>query len=379
MSIIGRKPLPSPLIRLSALTLVTLAATMLAACSVAPGRDDARITNPPPDTTAPSIAGQQGTLDEFILRIWGPLGGPLGSLESPDLLEAAQAQSDQQWRAREEYVAACMAEQGFSYVPFTGLAPRLELAEGPLRGTREFAERNGFGLVASVGRGPTFFFGNAGTNPNQELLAVMSSAERAAWELALNGLPNPTGEERDPELDGCGWRADEATRPTANDEFAALHAEILRFRQHLPVHPALLNLNSEWAACLADQGYPDFRNPSALEDTLRSEWWIIQGWSQDLNQILLDWDWDGLPDGPPGWTVDEDGVGQIVLEPGARAAFTDRELALALADVDCREMLDFDARALVINHQLQQEFVAANRNELEAWADFAENQRAGRL
>jgi len=51
---------------------------------------------------------------------------------------------------------------------------------------------------------------------------------------------------------------------------------------------------------------------------------------------------------------------------------------LALADIDCREQLDFDTRRTTIDHQLQQEFVAANRNELEAWATFAENQRAGR-
>jgi len=363
---------------------LALAATMLAACSVTPGSDDAGAAYPTPDATvttepppAPPVAAEQGALDEFTMRIWGT--------PAEETQQAADARLVAEQRFREEYIAACMAEQGFQYYPDLLNIPTVTVAEGPVRGSREFAERYGFGISNQPPQGAGFQVQWHG-DPNQELRETMSAAEQEAWLFALSGTTGATQIHIGGGLGGVGMQLDEtgcigrawsAMLPTGNPEFAAIESEVSRFVTSIDVDPLLLALDHEWAACLALAGYPGMVNPGQMTGLLWAEWDALQNWDQ-VSELLLTWDWQGSPDGPPGYTVDEDGVGSFEFDPEARAAFRDREMALAVADVGCRETLDFDARRLAIKHQLQQEFVDANRNELDTWATWAENRRAGR-
>jgi len=130
---------------------------------------------------------------------------------------------------------------------------------------------------------------------------------------------------------------------------------------------------------MTEAGYPAFATRAQMFDSMWDTWRLI-GNEGARNELLSAWDWEADPDGPPGFGPSEDGTAWVWQDDQANseAAFREREFAVALADIDCRERVDFDPRRTTIDHQLQQEFVAANRNELEAWATFAENQRAGR-
>lgn len=98
---------------------------------------------------------------------------------------------------RQGIVAACMAEQGFDYapVPYAGedLGEALVPADlGVAPGTREFAEQYGYGL-STVSRAATVPEQQT-QDPNQEMVAAMSPAEREAYLEALTGTQDPSAE-----------------------------------------------------------------------------------------------------------------------------------------------------------------------------------------
>jgi hypothetical protein len=58
-------------------------------------------------------------------------------------------------------------------------------------------------------------------------------------------------------------------------------------------------------------------------------------------------------------------------------AFTDREIAMAIADYDCRQSVSYEQRHNEIDFALQQAFVTQHRDELDAWVEYIASLRAG--
>jgi len=361
---------------------------LTAACTTSTDSTDATAVSsdmPTDATTTPARpASQQGPLDEFTARIMGT--------SADQTLQQLQDESDADLRWREEFIAACMAEQGFTYYPRLHTRPTVVISEGPARGTREFAERYGFGFAAgNMGGGEVSRTAliSTGDDPNWSVINSMSDAEWEAWSYeltgeVLSGRTLPSGAFGT--SSSCSGQAWESFQPQVMSEFMALSGEVSWFGHSIQTHPQMLALTSEWTACLAEKGYPlRLRDPIQLLESLNREWDQLRQ-ADPINEGMRTWDWETEPDGPPGWWPrDDDLVRARVADPDAAAAWqatrdelAAREMALALADVDCRESLDFDARALVINHQLQQEFVDRNRDELEAWAAAAEAARDNR-
>jgi len=356
---------------------------LTAACTASADGNDATATNQEltanvTDSPAPAIP-PQGALDEFTARIFGT---------PADQISLAQEQSDADHREIEELVAACMAEQGFTYYPSIAFAPQYVVSDERVVTGREFAQLFGFGIsaqaTATTGGGLDFHpqFGIPRiADPNRELRDAMSDAEHAAWTFALWGpawhgrdwgrnenffvmAPSGGATQEWATENGCLGEAWYQWQPEEDLVFAAIEAEVTLFNESLPVDPLMVALNREWAACLAGEGFAGWQSPSQLRADLQAEWQEIQNSDLAL-ELFLDWDSEAEPDGPPD-----------VRDVEAEGPFREREFALALADVDCRESLDFDARQVEIGLELQQQFVAANRDELEAWATAAESRRA---
>jgi len=236
---------------------LAIATGLLAAACIAPtGSTDAVVATPatPVGTTAtpaPAPAPpQQGALDEFTLRIWGAL-----TSDDPQVRQAAE---EHRLRAEEEYIAACMTAQGFTYYPRT-MQVTVTVTEGPLPGSREFAERFGFGISGLAGGVPGAGQLNVGSrlvgpDPNWEIRDAMSEAERAAWDEALRGdwAARPEDGVIDWSQQGCWGQALMASFPNfaggeLNEQFSAISDELTRFQDAAELDPRMIAFHSEWA------------------------------------------------------------------------------------------------------------------------------------
>lgn len=246
---------------------------------------------------------------------------------------------------QEELVAACMAEQGFEYVPDTSTYHRDGLSELDYPpGTREFAAQYGYGIASMPGK-------VVGDEPstNAEITAAMSEEELDAYERALNGDAVVDGDE-DAELGGCvraarnevwGDRELDPVRASLEDEIARIDTELA------PADDAVIAAAAEWSACMADAGFPGYATPDAAEEAAWQRWLAF-------NEGLVV---DPLGNAP----VDGSIPGQDQMEA--------EEAALATADWDCRAEADYDAVWREVRNRFQQEYVDAHRAELDAWVE----------
>ncbi len=320
-----------------------------------------------------------GPLDEFSMRIWGWSNDPAEQRTQAE----EQARMDAEHREMEQIVAACMAEHGFDYIPneqgggTIWMADDLDIEWG----SREFAETYGFGMVNDPWREhweareaeeePREWF-----DPNQEQVDAMSEAEQAAWFEALWGPPQEPDEDGnwpdwDPANAGCHGYAQSQVwdmgRSDLDDEFGWLNDEMNTMWTQIEADPRITALNAAWASCMADAGFPGFTSAANLSSELWEEWDRIQG-HEERNELFNNWDWEAFPDGPDESVIPEP-------DPAEVAAFGEREIAVAVADWDCRDGSDHDAVWQTVNHDHQQQFVDRHGADLEAWAVREETRR----
>jgi len=282
--------------------------------------------------------GGIGPLDEFQVRI---SGFPLDAT-----IEERQLQSDANHRAIEEWIAVCMARQGFTYIPNLSAAPIAHSIgeEVPVdRGTREFAEQFGYGIADMILDPEIILTVSGGNDPNYDATTGMSSTELAAWQSALWGEG------------GCSQSAmREFWRP---ESFVLLSDAINDLSRRISDEstPELVQLNSEWATCMLNAGFPDSGTPRALERRLREEFAELQGL-----RVHRDGTIEGIAQTPT---------------PEAVSAFRQREIAAAISDVECSMQMAYRQRHQRIIVSLQQDFVDQHQHELQAWAEHAEQLR----
>ena len=331
--------------------LAVNAALMLAACVPA---GSAGLTTSAP-ALVPDDAGV-GPLQSYWQRI--------NSWHFQGTMEERQAMFDAEYRAREEYIAACMASQGFVYTPDPGARITLTMVADPVtvdRNSREFAELYGFGIGTEV---RPEHFGEVWTGGRSdiafELMAGMSEAEAAAFGAALWGTGRQVDGVWDWMLPGCMDAAWALFQPDA--EFDAIRTEMDNTFAFIGSEstPDFVTLNSEWSTCMIDAGFPDAQTPAALERSFLVDFNVVKGCT---------------PTGEGSWECRTD----YQPDPVQHQLFNEREIAAAVANYDCREEVDFDRRHRQLGFALEQEFVNQHRNELEAAARHAEQRRASAI
>lgn len=252
---------------------------------------------------------------------------------------------------QEELVAACMAEQGFEYVPDTSGYQFVDAAEiDPPPGSRDFAEQFGYGFAAAPDEMRAT---SSGAGPNEAVIAAMSPEEYGAYSRALWGddvVDASSG--GDVELGGCtreardqvwGDRETDHVRAALEDEIARIDAEVA------PTDPLVMAATAEWSECMADAGHPGYAAPPDAEQAAWDAWIAFN---------------DGIAADPTLGLVDPDGGG-----PVGERALAAHEASLATADWDCRAAADYDTVWSDARDRLQQDYVDANRAELDAWVE----------
>jgi len=322
----------------AALSAATALALLLAGCS---GSDDEKPA---------AAAEQESPLTEYMNAVYG------GDL-SPEEQEAKYAE---ELEAQELLVAECMQEQGFEYTP-NASAGSFSVGDGTeyQPDEREWVGQYGYGAVNSPYNEepvPEEEY----VDPNGDYVMTLSESEQTAFYEALYG-PTPSEEEMSEdgsyEYDwataGCQGAAQHEVAgedPSESDEFKPLFDALNEFYEDMATAPAMADLDAEWAACMDAAGQGGF---TAQVDAQNSIY-------EDMNAL-----YEEMP-------VSDDGSMTGEPDQAARDALAEREVELALADLDCREETDYRDRSAEVSRELEQQFVDDHKAELDALKAAAE-------
>jgi len=311
--------------------------------------------NAPIESEPEQAPANTSPLDEYLNVLWGTnwSDANLSNEERQRRFNAEQVM-------RENLIAECMLESGFTYIPFPE-GQTLVISEGNewRPDDRDWVAQYGYGTFADVNPEAVVSTGHPGiTNPNDEIRESLSDGEREAYIAALFGRmfdPEFTSTATLDELwenGGCiMWAAREvagnsANQSASNDEFAPLLEAIDQMRESL--RNEITEADRDWAVCMANAGHPDFQRQGDAQASVQTQ----------LTSFWDNWDWE------------TDGY-----EPNNSQEFLvlrEKEIDLALADLDCRESTDFAARQEARRIEVETQFVNDHRAELEALRSAAE-------
>ena len=305
----------------------------------------------PSATVAGGTGSEPGTTETGILS--GPitqlLAATFEDYDGPAALERRSADAELK-------IVACMAQEGWDYLPADGGAgSRTELE---IRGGLDedaFAEQFGYGFANSpMGPPPA-----EGEDPNAAYVASLSTSEAAAYERSLFGDPE-MWQEQDASTDpppvdmakaGCSARSYmDTTTSAVNSVLSTPEAdEVDKIFQAAHVtaesDPRVVAARETWAACMATAGHAGFSEPL---DAYMSA-------AEEFEALITG-------DAPDKATL---------------AEFGRREVALATADRACHVESDYDAVLAQAGVDAETAAYDANRELFETFAALAEDTLIG--
>jgi hypothetical protein len=300
--------------------------------------------------SACSAGGQSGGLDadESPLAVyWDAIYGGYD-----------QDEFDAQQLLIEEKVAACMTNEGFEYIPVDWSQNSSDYSgEEWLPEDEEWVAQYGWGIVTYPGQmdifdGPDV---NEFVDPNQEYVASLSESEQSAYYEILYGV-GPSGDDPFEEYEynveeaGCYGQAqfevqgpDPWTEPTNQALLDSMHS----IWERVESDPRIAEANAAWASCMEDSGVPGFESPHAARGAFYEE----------VNALYENATEDVAPDDPK------------------LTALGNREIELALADLACATEAGTGQVALTVLFELEEQFIADNKVELDALLAASEQGR----
>lgn len=301
----------------------------------------------------------------------GPLTKYLSALT--DGQEFTQEQFDQEQLKVEELVAACMQKEGFDYKPNPqnsgGMISRDD-DNGPQWGTMDFAKQYGYGIVNSPWQNeepPTDDY----VDLNAAYVNSLNESEQQAYNETLYG-PGPTEEQQaemneggsytsDWTQEGCQGAANHKVRTESNSAGAAFEdpdfADLFASMQEVwssaydptkSTNDDIAKLNAKWADCMADAGYPGYTS------------------SQDATTAIIDAFNELSSAGDPAGDQSAEQTAPPPPNKKDLDALGKREIDTAVADMGCKEKIDFDKQQQKIGFAIEQAFVDEHKTELDA-------------
>ena len=279
------------------------------------------------------------------------------------------------WDAREAALAACMKKEGFLFFPrpvHDTTADNQETLDLDrdymhipyLATSRHEVEAVGYGIEPKPGEE------SPEGDPNETYVAKLDAKSRGAYYIALDGRDH-TATDYDPfgprdESAGCAAKIDreypERSRATRSRDMYSSYGDLISYMASLTRgddifrKKEVISLNREWRSCMARKGFgPD--NP-AREGSLWDGPYQAFGRAR-----LID------PSGSVGVMTDDPSA---LPDEQSRLIGSLPEREIALLDFDCRDQTDYLAVFSGVQLRMEQDFVKANRKELDSLLAFVE-------
>ena len=301
-------------------------------------------------------ADAESPLDGYLNEIWGEYDP---DAPDPDRMRA------------EELVAGCMSDAGFDYYPQTEDSATIRVSmEG--RGEREFAEEFGYGY-STESNGPGTGTMNWPVMPepseaerlNSEYRESLSEDARYEYEAALYGAmvtdPPEEGEDIswDPQRMGCnGVAYDDVYRGSAvAEQFADLTEAMNQMWTDVEEDARVAEALTGWGSCMTTAGYPDLSQLIDAENLVNDLWNRFNAANGNRIDLSLG-------------ETEYDAVKASL--PDELAELQAAEIAVAVADVTCREESGYAETRRDVENEYEQAIVDTYRDELEAWVAVAQ-------
>ena len=289
-----------------------------------------------------------------------PLMEYLGAVYGTNLSTSEQEQRFTETQTKTEAVVAqCMKDQGFEYTPNIQKANFAASGEDVWKpNDREWVSQYGYGMIKNpMSEQPTDQ--TPYVDPNQPYIDSLSTTEQTAYWEALYG-PQPTeeelGEDGSYEYDwtksGCQGKAQHEANsdPMQDEQFKPLTDAINTFYSDIATNPGFTEINQKWASCMADAGHAGFSQQMDAQQSV----------SEKLSKY-----YENLT-GAEGPQQDDPELKKLGED----------EIQVALADLDCREKTGYTENQQKVQFELERQFIADHKAELDALKAAAE--QAGR-
>ncbi|MEM8747339.1 MAG: hypothetical protein AAGF91_11600 [Actinomycetota bacterium] len=176
-------------------------------------------------------------------------------------------------RAAQEAAAACMREQGWPYVPWSGFELVAESAfSAPPLGTSEFAAERGYGLLIGFPES-ILTHPSAKQDPNQVFFDGLSDEEKFAYSQTRLGADGGDGVRRasvDEDLyDEGGCLGRELRRDGGYQRgslLGSLFGPYQQLQDQVNADARLLAYDEEWSRCMAESGFRYESSPDARDE-----------------------------------------------------------------------------------------------------------------
>ncbi len=278
----------------------------------------------------------------------------------------AEQQYLQQERAAQDRIAACMAEQGFEYIPYVQNQDQGGFS-GP-DSQEEFVEQYGFGIATMILEDQQFdeedYAAERAKDPNFAITEAMSPEERQAYEAALWGEePDIDFESMTEEEINEAFESLEPTgcQNTAYEDMFNNAAQMAFFEQFGPKmediygsvesDPRIVELESKWSTCMAESGY-EFSTRQDVEVFFLRRLEEVGA----ITDLEIDSEGMGLSYGGEG------------IEPGSPIEAAVKEIAaeeIAMAKVSLACSADQEKVFQEVYREAEQRFIQENLAELE--------------
>ncbi|GEN80997.1 hypothetical protein AFE02nite_27310 [Actinotalea fermentans] len=286
-----------------------------------------------------------------------------------DQMDALRDMGDaiDQHTAVQEDVAACMNALGFEYTPLDP-GPALEDVRtatdlGLEPGTREYAEQFGFGITTDD-MGYYAMSAAQLDDPNTRYVEQLSPEARAEYDRALWGSPEEV-DAADPqsgEGQGCFAQAQASAGAMleASGEFDpdVFFQEQMAMREAIQSDDRVVGLHPAWASCMADAGFPGLVTPG--DNLFTGDAMLAIRTEFDARLVALQ---GAITD------VDDPSIKLGLAALQAKQELAEREIAMAVADVDCRDSSGYADALLEVEIEYQAQFYADHKAEFDAYAD----------
>jgi hypothetical protein len=289
-------------------------------------------------------------------------GGDDGPKTLEELLGWGGAGEEARLQARlrqtESLIADCMAREGFVYrpveFPVSGGVVAAPDAEIP---RAEYVRRYGFGMTRWLDEPEEMAEPPAEwEDPNAEILAGLSDAERTAYLTALHGHA-PVTDGPDGSLDyvpaapgGCSAEAHQVVYGAAEKVWQELSDEFDALNQRIESDPRIAESMTAWSSCMRAAGY-DFANKHEPFNY--------------LDRKLTDEVYIDLPDESVVHVGADTGWVPPQVDRAALEAFRAEEIAIATADHECDTQADLEGVRARVTEDHESRFIARYRDQLE--------------